>query len=127
MKKRIVKTTLAVAVVAASAAIGYASYTQYQNKQLAYSNPLIEENINALAEPTGETVLWKRTDYNCTYTVKGKAGGSIKVKIVGVGVVELTIGADGTASYTYPDGKTICESEGKQQCESRYCPQLSFM
>jgi tellurite resistance protein len=38
MKKRIVKTTLAVAVVAASAIIGYASYTQKQTVGILQSS-----------------------------------------------------------------------------------------
>lgn len=48
--KKIIKLTLAVVVLVASAATGYLSYTQYQEKQLAYANPLMMENINALAE-----------------------------------------------------------------------------
>jgi hypothetical protein len=56
MKKRIVKTTLAVAVVAASVAIGYASYTQYQNNQLAYANPLMEENIEAMSDGPSQCI-----------------------------------------------------------------------
>ena len=65
--KNIIKATLAVAVVAASAAIGYATYNQYQNKLLAYANPLLVENINALAE--SQTYRYTHLDgkpENCT-------------------------------------------------------------
>lgn len=125
--KKSLKTALAVAVMGVSAIMGYVFYTQYHNKQLAFANPLMEENVEALADPAGVNTLWHRDDQDCVYTVTGKAGGTIKVKIVGIGIVNLTLGADGSASYTYPGGKTICTAGGNQQCESRYCPQLSFM
>lgn len=48
--KKIVKSTFAVAIVAALAAIGYVSYTQYQDNQFAFANPLMEENIEALSD-----------------------------------------------------------------------------
>ncbi len=51
--KKIIKSTLAVAVLAVSAAIGYESYNRYQNQQLAFANPLLEENINALSDTNG--------------------------------------------------------------------------
>lgn len=51
--KKIIKSTLVVAVLAVSAAIGYVSYNQYQNQQLAFANPLLEENINALSDTNG--------------------------------------------------------------------------
>src|SRR5574344_877680 len=124
MKKKTIKSTLAVAVLVASAAFGYTSYTQHQDNQLAYANPLIEENISALADnPTDGRAIFKRTDQDCVYTVTGKAGGNIKLNIGGASILNLTIGADGSASYTYPGGKTICESDGHQECTSRYCPQ----
>ncbi len=59
MKKKF-KSILAVVVIAASAAYGYVSYTQYQNSHLAYANPLMEENVNALADVNGiSTFKWK--------------------------------------------------------------------
>lgn len=51
--KKIIKPTLVVAVLAVSAAIGYVSYNQYQNQQLAFANPLMVENIEALADVNG--------------------------------------------------------------------------
>lgn len=55
MKKKTIKSTLAVAALVASAAFGYTSYTQNQYNQVAYANPLMEENIEALAD--GESSL----------------------------------------------------------------------
>ena len=128
MKKKTIKSTLAVAVLVAPAAFGYKSYTQHQDNQLAYANPLIEENINVLADvPTDGSATFIRTDIDCVYVFKGKAGGNIKFNIGGVSIVNLTIGANGEASYTYLGEKTDCASKDNQQCTSRYCPQLSFM
>lgn len=53
MKKKNLKLTLAVAVMGVSATLGYASYSLTQNQQFTFANPLMEENINALAERTG--------------------------------------------------------------------------
>lgn len=47
--KRKVKSTFTVAIVAALAAIGYVSYTQHQDNQFIFANPLMEENIEALS------------------------------------------------------------------------------
>lgn len=127
MKKNILKSTLVVAITVVSTTFGYESYNQYHNQDFAFSNPLMKENIEALADPAENDELWHREDKDCVYTITGKAGGKIQVKIAGVGIVNLTIGADGTASYTYSGGKTICTAGGNQQCESRYCPQLSFL
>ena len=55
MKKKTIKSTLAVATLVASAAFGYTFYTQNHYNQVAYANPLIEENIEALAD--GESSL----------------------------------------------------------------------
>ena len=49
MKKNFLKSTFVVAIMAASATIGYMAYNQHQNQQLAFANPLLEENIEALA------------------------------------------------------------------------------
>lgn len=61
-----------------------------------------------------------RTDYDCKYTFKGKAGATITI----FGGKVITIGADGTAEYTYGSGKTDCSTGGTQFCVARYCPQL---
>lgn len=74
--KKILKSTLAVAVLAFSAIIGYVSYNEYQNQQLAFANPLIEENIEALADdgnvPNGyilkEDPMFYKTCYHQTIT-----------------------------------------------------------
>lgn len=58
MKKKTIKSTLAVATLVASAAFGYTSYTQNHYNQVAYTNPLIEENIEALAD--GESSLLQK-------------------------------------------------------------------
>ena len=64
--------------------------------------------------------LWHRNDKNCVYSFTGKAGAVITI----FGGKVLTIGADGTASYTVTDGQTVCTAGGQQQCTSRYCDPL---
>ena len=64
--KKILKSTLVVAVLAVSAAIGYVSYNQYQNQQLAFANPLLEENIDALADVNGSVPNGKVEIYTST-------------------------------------------------------------
>ena len=60
--KKIFKSTLAVAILAVSATMGYVSYNQYQNQQLAFANPLMEENIEALADvDVISCIKWKNT------------------------------------------------------------------
>jgi hypothetical protein len=71
----------------------------------------------------GTDGLWKRTDWDCIYTFSGDVGAKIAI----FGGTILTIGADGTATYTYEGGKTDCESGGRQQCTARYCPPISCM
>jgi hypothetical protein len=109
MRKRIVKTTLAVAVVAASAIIGYASYTQYQNKQLAYANPLMEENLDALAEPaSGAKFAKDYTSGQGLYVTSITASGSI-----GAGIsVGMRISAQAAASLS---GKITCSMMDEYQ------------
>lgn len=71
--KKIIKSTLVVAVLAVSAAIGYESYNQYQNQQLSFANPLMEENIEALADVDGiSCIKWKNTHIR---NVKGYING----------------------------------------------------
>lgn len=57
----------AMGIVAALVAIGYVSYGQYQNRQFAYANPLVEENIDALAENNTNCML---TRDPCSFTIK---------------------------------------------------------
>lgn len=60
--KKYFKSTFAVAILAVSATMGYVSYNQYQNQQLAFANPLLEENIEALADYGGvSTMKWRNT------------------------------------------------------------------
>lgn len=88
MRKLLTKSTLAVAIVAASAAIGYISYTQNQNKHLAYANPLLEENLEALAETNNG-----RTCYVSTYDCKAEISTSADIQIfkrkLGFSVIEI--------------------------------------
>ena len=55
--KKYFKSTFAVAILAVSATMGYVSYNQYQNQQLAFANPLLEENIEALADYGGVSTM----------------------------------------------------------------------
>ena len=82
------------------------------------------ENPGSGEEGGGDGTLWTRLDGDCTYTFTGKAGSIINFKILGI-PFSVTIGADGTASYTYPGGRTNCTEGGQEQCIARYCPPLS--
>ena len=93
MKKRIVKTTLAMTIVVASAVIGYASYTQYQNKQLAYANPLMEENLEALAEGNNGNTCYVST-YECSFTVESSAQIPIIKNKLGIKALSVGITVD---------------------------------
>lgn len=53
-------------IVTALAAIGYVAYGQYQNRQIVYANPLMEENIDALAENTPSCMLIRDS---CSFTI----------------------------------------------------------
>ena len=93
----------------------------------AECNALMLANVEALTSPSepglqNQEPLWIRTDGNCVYTAKGKAGAKTTLNIIGVGVITLTFNSSGEASYTAEGGKTDCEAGGKQQCTARYCP-----
>lgn len=60
------KSVLAVTIITAIVAIGYVSCNLYQNQQLTYANPLMEENIEALAENNTKCML---TRDNCSFTI----------------------------------------------------------
>ncbi len=71
--------------------------------------------------------LWKRTDGDCTYTLRGQAGSTIKVYGPGgIKIAEVKIGMDGTATLTSSGASTDCSKPGNQQCTARYCPALTF-
>ena len=53
MKNNFLKSTFVVAIMAASATIGYMAYNQHQHQQLAFANPLLAENLEALADNPG--------------------------------------------------------------------------
>lgn len=53
-------------IVTALAAICYVAYGQYQNRQIVYANPLMEENIDALAENTPSCMLIRDS---CSFTI----------------------------------------------------------
>ncbi len=69
--KKLIMSALAVVVVAASASIGYISYTQHQNRLLAYANPLMEENINALADDDTPSLPYECYDTYKAYSNTG--------------------------------------------------------
>ena len=63
MKNNFLKSTFVVAIMAASATIGYMAYNQHQHQQLAFANPLLAENLEALADnpgasSSGESQSW---------------------------------------------------------------------
>lgn len=118
MKK---KSIIAVALLMGTAGIKY-----YYSNQGTDDKSLLLQNVEALTQDENMETKYIRTDGNCVYEYTGKAGARIGVSIAGVKVAELTIGADGKATYTF-EGKTDCAAEGKQMCTPRYCPQLSFM
>lgn len=112
-------------ILAMVALIGYAG-TKYDTSQKNESeDQILLQNIEALSDSENET-KYIRQDGNCVYEFTGKAGGKIGLYAAGVKIAELTIGADGKATYTF-EGKTDCAAGGGQMCTPRYCPQLSFM
>lgn len=120
MKKN-VKSTLAVAIVAALAAIGYVSYTQYQDKQFAYANPLMEENIEALADDGTPSQEWYlHTFNNCENLV---VNAHVKAKALLIFNARVEIGANFPVSnYTQyfnhiaTDGQGPCEKGEQITC-----------
>jgi hypothetical protein len=92
------------------------------SKANKHINPLVFANIEALSE-NESTQLWIRKDYDCEYKFSGKVGSYVSFTL-GASTLTIRIGADGTATYTYPDGKTTCTAGGNEQCTARYCPPL---
>ncbi|WP_436417266.1 NVEALA domain-containing protein [Petrimonas sulfuriphila] len=120
MKKKLLSGIFALALLVAT---GYG--VSQSMKSDANLSDLALSNVEALAQDeSGGGTLWTRTDGDCTYTFTGRAGSTISITIAGISVT-LTIGADGTATYTYGDGKTDCASGGNQQCTARYCPSIT--
>lgn len=120
MKKKIMITSVAIAAL-----IGYAGTTYYISQKEANEDQTLLQNIEALTDSENET-QYIRQDGNCVYEYTGKAGGKIGLYAAGIKIAEITIGADGKATYTF-EGKTDCAADGKQMCAPRYCPQLAFM
>ncbi len=94
----------------------------YLNAKTTSKESLVLANIEALSEEES-TQLWTREDYDCVYEFSGKVGSYVSFNI-GASTLTIRIGADGTATYTYPDGKTRCIAGGNEQCTARYCPPL---
>jgi hypothetical protein len=69
MKKRLIKATLFVAAVALTSTASLVAYDRYQQSQFAAANPLLEENLEALADPSSDasnTVSpYVLTPFNC--------------------------------------------------------------
>ena len=125
--RKILSGLFALALLATTA-VGVAESKKSEAKMsdLALKNILAladVENPNLGEEGGGDGTLWTRLDGDCTYTFTGEAGSIINFKILGV-PFSVTIGVDGTASYTYPGGKTNCTAGGQEQCMARYCPPL---
>ena len=107
--KKIFKSTLAVAILAVSATMGYVSYNQYQNQQLAFANPLMEENIEALAD-NGSFGKLQRVVMESSQLVVTSITGSINagVNVTLNAVVDGELGAR-------------LQAEGKIKCERKNC------
>lgn len=65
MKEKIASIFTGV-IITAFAAIGYVSSGQYQNRQIVYANPLMEENLDALAENNPSCMLTRDL---CSFTI----------------------------------------------------------
>lgn len=120
MKKNILKSTLVVAIMAASVAMGYASYNQQQTHQFAFANPLMEENIEALAETGGDEWKCMITKEQCSIT----ANTTVQLNKLKNFFPSLELGmtVDGknlTTIYALNDGsapKVRCGSDCNCQC-----------
>ncbi len=95
--------------------------------ELALSNVLALANVENpdSGEDNEVGTLWVRSDQDCLYTFTGKVGSKVYFTILGI-PLSVTIGADGTATYTYGSGKTHCKEGGDEQCTARYCPPFSM-
>ena len=121
MKKISFKSTLVVAVLAVSAAIGYVSYNQYQNQQLAFANPLMEENIEALADDGTPSQEWYlHTFNNCENLV---VDAHVKAKALLIFNAKVEIGANFPVSnftqyfnHIATDGQGPCEKGEQITC-----------
>jgi hypothetical protein len=123
--KKFVLSIGAVALIALAAVnVSIALQSEKDAKWNVASQFSLAQNENGGGSGTGENgggTLWTRTDGDCVYTFTGKVGAKITI----FGGTIITIGADGTATYTYGGGKTDCTSGGSQQCSARYCPPLT--
>ena len=64
MKKRSLKATFVVATVALTATGSLVAYDRYQQTAFAAANPLLEENLEALADPSGTSYFgWFQYSY----------------------------------------------------------------
>jgi hypothetical protein len=82
------------------------------------------KTIEALAEDESTYPMWSRSTNDCEHTFTGKIGAKIDVPVGGVTVATLTIGSNGTATYTYGSGEVICTRGGQSQCSQQNCPTI---
>ncbi|MDR1155861.1 MAG: hypothetical protein LBL04_14235 [Bacteroidales bacterium] len=121
--KKVVLTSIGVAVIVLAAInVNIALKSEGISKSIMANIVALADNENPGGGENGGngTILWERTDGDCVYTFTGKAGAKITI----FGGTIITIGTDGTATYTYGNGKTECASGGNQQCTARYCPPI---
>ncbi|MCM1517000.1 MAG: hypothetical protein NC080_11445 [Paraprevotella sp.] len=121
MTKTVFLTSISVCL--AGCALLYASFLRTES-----NSSVLLANVEALSQEGDATSnLWTRVDKDCTYTFTARANAEIKVKIAGANIITLRADASGNAQYTIKDGKTHCSANGNEQCEARYCQQLSAL
>jgi hypothetical protein len=123
MKKVVLSIGAAAMIVLAAINVNIALKSEGISKSIMADIVALADNENPGSGENGGngTMLWKREDGDCVYTFTGDVGTKITI----FGRTIITIGANGTASYTYGGGKTECTADGQQQCTARYCPPIS--
>lgn len=127
MKKKNLKSTLAVAIVAVSATMGYVSYNQYQNQQLTFANPLMEENIEALSQDDNSNgYVWveQKETQDCEYKFQLDGEGKVKVSFGGKETITLKGDAKAVITYTMPSAQITCKGMERKNvmCKPSECP-----
>lgn len=120
MRRKFFKSFFAVTIVAAVGVSSYKAYESYTVANMNESDMLIAENASALSQ--SESVqLYTRITNNCEYSWTGKKNSVISATI-GNQVISVSIGSDGTGSYTVSNGEVRCIGGGNELCIPQNCP-----